>query len=182
LCLAGPDAVDFTTIINQFAFALEFVKINKVQASVVELTIVIGSEQGVGWGVSSLDTSVEEDVVDIGDRAWVKVENITLKRPASVLLDWSTLVEDHELEFKFWLRVDELEFDISEVVVGHGDVSGEDLDAVHLGLEGVVVPVTSTLESESEGHSRVLRKRGVSSSENIRTSDVEVSKDVSSTL
>jgi hypothetical protein len=108
LFFASPNSIDFTTIINKVILTLELRKISKAQSRVVELTIVISSVQRIDNSVSSLHTSVEEDIEDIGHRAWIEMEYVALERPASVLIDWSTLTSDNEFEFKSWLRVNEL--------------------------------------------------------------------------
>ncbi len=100
------------------------------------------------------------------------MEDKAVQSPASVLLDWSTLTGDVELEFKSGLSVDELEFDVSEVVC-HCDVLGKDLDAVHDGCEGVVVPVASTNKTESDSNSSMLSKSCEGSAKDIVCTNVE---------
>jgi len=139
----SPNAIDFTAVILETIVTLELGEPDEVLSRVIELAEVVGSEQLVDSSVSSLDTSVLEEAEDILDRARIEMEDVASETPASVLTDRSTLAADHELKFKSWLSVDELKLNVSEVIV-HSDVLSEDSDSVHLGREGVVLPVAST--------------------------------------
>jgi len=107
--ILSPRVVDFTSVIFQTEWTLEFDEVDKVLASILEeLVEVVGSVQLIDGSVSGLCAGVEENIISVVNSARAHMEDQVADSESSVCINFRVTSIDTEDQSNGWSRVNEL--------------------------------------------------------------------------